>query len=798
MASPLPPRRDQATAGHAPIPLRPAPDAAPAPGHLPAAPTPLLGRDAEVDRLRAILWEAETRLLTLTGPGGVGKTRLALAVAEALVGHYADGVHFVDLSPVRDPAQVTGAVAAILGVKESSARPVDEALAAFLRDKDLLLVLDNCEQVADAASQFAAWLTQSPALVLLATSRASLRVRWERIIPVDPLALPGADTREPARVAESPAVALFVARAQAVRPDFALTAENAPAIAELCRRHDGLPLAIELVATQVRMINPQVIVARLAERQLPLAATWRDMPDRHRTLTEAIAWSYDLLAPDAQALFRRLGVFVGGCTIAAAEAVGGGDEAVPDPVAALLALIDQSLVRQVEGPDEPRFVMLETVREYAAGLLAASDEAPLIERRQADFFLALAERANRHYFAEGEARWLARLEADLANFRAALRWNVQHDRVEAGSQLACDLFPTWRANGHLREGYTWLTVPFAGQGTRLTRALAARVQQLAGLGCFLLGRYDMARTHALAGLACADTDPVGQGRLYNVLGLAQRMIGELAEARASFHTGMALVQCVPNNVADIAVFVNNLGGIAFDEGDFASAASYYTQAVALEHQLGRGSTLALILPNLAVARIVQGDLQVRDLLDESLALCRSLRVYDLLAFNLVILGFLAQLEQQFARTARLFGAAEAVRDMDGLPVPAAERPYHERVIAAARSALGEDAFAAHWATGRSWSLEEMFDYAAQREEAPIAPRAPVASESQPAVPVQLTRREREILVQVAAGRTNREIADHFSIGQRTVESHVANLFGKLGVANRVQATSLAAAWKLLP
>ncbi len=460
---------------------------------MPAPPTPLLGRAAEVGQLRALLWQTDTRLITLTGPGGVGKTRLALAAAEALVGHYTDGVHFIDLSPISNAAQVPDAVAAAFGVHESSDRQPAEALLAYLRDKDILLVLDNCEQVAAAAAHLAAWLGHAPALVILATSRAPLRIRPEQAFPVEPLALPAADQANLARLAQVPAVALFIARVQAIRPTFTLTAENAPAIVALCHRLDGLPLAIELVALQTRLFSPQAILARLVERQALPAATWHDLPARQRTIADAIAWSHELLTPVERATFRRLAVFVGGWTTEAAEAVCG-DTLVPDPGAALLALVEQNMVRPVGPADEPRFTMLETIREFAATQLAASGDAVPSAERHAAYFQRYAERFSRLTTDEGPLSWNAALEAESENLRAALRWHAARRQSAAGLHLATTLYAFWTTNGRLREGYHWLTEAFDAQSTDLDRLLRAQCQRLAALLGYYLGRYDACST----------------------------------------------------------------------------------------------------------------------------------------------------------------------------------------------------------------------------------------------------------------------------------------------------------------
>ncbi|HSH81837.1 MAG TPA: adenylate/guanylate cyclase domain-containing protein, partial [Herpetosiphonaceae bacterium] len=451
------------------------------PNNLPLQLTPFIGRERELAAVCERLLDVTTRLVTLTGPGGTGKTRLALQVAADLLDHFANGVWFVDLAPIADPSLLVSTIATALGVRETGGQSLLDSLKAYLREKQLLLVLDNFEQITAVADQVAALLAAAPALKVLVTSRVPLHVRGEHEYAVPPLPLPDrAAGTSPDRLSQYEAVRLFIDRARDVQAAFAVTNTNAPAVAEICHRLDGLPLAIELAAARVKLLSPEAILQRLDRPLKLLSGGARDLHTRQQTLRATIDWSYNLLAPKEQTLFRRLGVFTGGFDLAAVDAVcGTGDEAgdVFDTVA---ALVDNSVVRPVETLDgEPRFTVLETIREYALERLEAAGETGGLRRHHVEYFLLLAERGDLELRGPNELAWLNRLETEHDNLRAALQWTLDQREAELGLRLVGALTLFWRYRGHWSEGHAWLERLLAVGDAA---APAVRARALAGAG----------------------------------------------------------------------------------------------------------------------------------------------------------------------------------------------------------------------------------------------------------------------------------------------------------------------------
>lgn len=598
--------------------------------NLPVQLTTFVGRGREVEDIREQLLRPETRVLTLTGPGGTGKTRLALEVASGLVTEYPDGVWFVPLAPVSNARLVTSTIAESLGVREAAGEPMLDTLRAYLRGKHLLLVLDNFEQVVDTAPVIVDLLSSAPGLQVLVTSRARLRITGEQEIAILPLTLPK-DERgvrlDDALASE--AVRLFVDRAQAVRRDFVLDDRNAGTVVRICRRLDGLPLAIELAAARVRLLTPEAILNRLDNRLTLLTGGGRDRPERQQTLRAAIAWSHDLLDPSEQALFRRLSVFTGGWTLEAAESV---VNVVEDPyievIDCLEVLNDNSLIRIEEDADDelagPRFFMLQTIRDFGQEALAESGELTVIRDAHASYYTSLATRAGPHLTDRQSVGWLGRLGTDHDNLRGALAWLVERNDGERALALAAALWRFWWHRSHVDEGREVLETVLSIAGEDPSQARATALDG-AGVLAEVQGEYD--RAEALHEEALNVSRHLGdsgaQARTLNNLGVVATDRGDLVRAESLLRESLDLAR-EANELQVIATVLNDLGNVLGERGEADQAESLLRESLALRRRLGNDSDIARSLSNLGAIVFDRGEAtQARKIFEESLVHFRA-------------------------------------------------------------------------------------------------------------------------------------------------------------------------------
>jgi len=789
----------------------PAPAGNGVPEHDAAVPTtlaPLVGRRRERIAVSDVLRNPEVRLLVLTGPGGVGKTRLALSVIDGLRGAFRDGVYFVDLSPIGRSDLVLTTIAGALGVRHSTNVPLIDAINATIRSRQMLLVIDNFEHVADAALLLTDLLMANPELTIMVTSRSVLSVYGEHVYPVPPMSVPVVPDDAPPGTSltrslmASDAVQLFVKRASAVRSDFQLNNDNARDVATICRLLDGLPLAIELAAARIGILSPRMLARRLQHRLPLLDDGPRDVPDRLRTMRNAISWSYDLLDPEEQAVFRRVSIYASAWTLNdAVQVVADPDDPdAPDEFETLnliSSLVDKSLIRQVDTDTEsPHFVLLQLLREFGLEQLEHTGERKDLQRRHAVYMATIAGAAGPELIGPNQVSWLERLAAMYPDFQSALAWAMEHDPPDLALSLATGLWRFGYTRGHTREGREWIE----GALARAPERTALRATALNGAAILANMERNLDDARAFHTEALSIATEIGDRRL---TGVAHMGLGDCAATahegeNATHHYEQAeRIFRTLGDQRNIAAVMTNVGNLLWSQGKLDEAIDTNERARILYGNAGDQRGIAWSATNIGRIAAQQGDYQ-RALPNLEQALQRYDQLGDRGGYAEALEG-IAQVAVgtgDLARACSLLAAADGLREAVNHPIAPIDRDQYDTMIETLRAQLGET-FDSIWESDRALGFAEVKQLSGEiiRDDpapAPPSPRATRQAEINTLIKqLGISEREIEVLTLVAAGKTDKDIADELFIGVRTVQSHVANLLTKLEVNARSAAVARA-------
>ncbi len=771
---------------------------------LPPSPVPLtalLGRAAEVIKVSDLIRRPEVRLVTLTGAAGAGKTRLAIEVAVQVRGDFADGVGFVPFADVADPDGFGPELARALRLDGTGSRSPLDGLNSLLQDREVLLVLDSFERLVTIAPAVASLLSACDRVKLLVTSRTRLHVRGEREVEVEPFPLPpSAKSVTAETLIANPSVELFAQRAGAVNPRFTMDKETALAVAEICRRLDGLPLAIELAAARSRLLPPKAMLARL-DRRLPiLTGGPRDLPRRQQTLRGAIAWTYDLLSPEDQALFRQLAVFGGDFTLSAAETVAGGqtnDLLSPSVLEGVESLVDKHLLR-VRDPGETgdeRFGFLETVREFGLDQLAADPRADETYDRLADWCLTLVEEASRHFELLSRGVWFDRLDREFATIRTAMDWLYRQRDAGRGLRLGRLLGWYMTQRYRLAEGGRWLEQFLVLSESR--SVMEERAKALDEAGGLAYWRTDLPRAIELLDEALAAYRDLGDER--GIAAASQQLAncafdsGDIDRAERLIRDSIASFVRLGDRFG-VAVSTGLLARLLLARADLDTARSLYEEALDMFRAIDNFGWATYMTESLGFAHLVaQDDTAARTAYEDAFSVARSMSDEWRISSCLVGFAELARRDGQPRRAGRLFAAAAASREALAITLRPSTQAIQDGWIAAVREALGESDFARVTAEGRQLPLGRAIDVALRGTEDESQPvvAAQTVEQTSAELFAELTPREVEVLRLIAEGCTNREIGDRLYISHRTVMQHVASILGKLDVGSRTAAAALA-------